>query len=429
MELLIQNAEIYRGKNWETKDLFLKDGKIQQILPKGSGRSENKWNAAGQKVLPGLLDIHVHLNEPGRADWEGMKTGTAALAAGGVTTFFDMPLNCSPPTATAERVREKQRLAERKSLINSGWWGALLPGHLKDLPEMKEAGVIGFKTFMSASGIEEFPHAEDGFLLEGMEKIASLGMVLAVHAESNAVINYLTAKVKAENGAAMLDYAKTRPPAAEAEAVQRILAFAEVTGCSVHICHVSSEAVVRIIAEAKRRGIDVTAETCPHYLCFSLEEAAQIGSAAKCAPPIRSDKEALWQALRDGDLDFVSSDHSPSPPHMKKGNLFDSWGGVAGAQQTIDVLLTEGFHKRNIPLEEILPWVTTNPAARFGFRGRKGQIEEGADADLTIVNTEEKWVLKEEDLYQRHKVSPYLGKTFTGKVTCTIVGGIVVYKP
>lgn len=429
MSAVIRNAKIMQDGVWQEKDIYTKGGKIQKITDPGEEEEGNYFiDAAGLTALPGLIDIHVHLNEPGRTEWEGMSSGTRALAAGGVTTFFDMPLNSNPPTAEAERLLEKKAIAKEKSLINSCFWGALMPGKLQHIEELHEAGAIGFKAFMSRAGTPDFQHATDEVLLEGMQRIAEAGSRLAVHAESDTLTHYLTEKAAKEGRESMQDYEKTRPIEAEVEAVERIIRYAEWTGCPVHICHISSGAAAEAVKQAKVKGIAVTAETCAHYLYFTLEDAIELGPVAKCAPPLRtaSEKEKLWKALEDGTLDLVSSDHSPAPPELKQDSVLKSWGGIAGAQQTIDVLLTEGVHRRGLKLEEIISWVSRKPAQQFGFT-EKGELLSGYDADITLVDLEEKWTLQAGDLYQKHPQSPYIGEEFTGRTKLTMVNGQVVF--
>ncbi|CAM4005865.1 allantoinase AllB [Alkalicoccus chagannorensis] len=427
MQKVLQHIQLFYEGSWQERDIVMQGERIASIEAAGTAEGDVIEDGRGKTAVPGLIDVHVHINEPGRTDWEGMTTGTRALAAGGVTTLFDMPLNSKPPTATASRVEEKRAIAAEKSLIRTHWWGALMPGHLADLEAMHEAGVIGFKAFMSRAGTPDFEHAEDETLLYGMEKIAALGSRLAVHAESDMLIHWLTKRAAEAGKTSMHEYEQTRPKAAEVEAVRRILLYAEWTGCPVHICHVSCGDAVNVIAEAKARGVNVTAETCAHYLYFTLDDAARIGPTAKCAPPLRdaAEREHLWQALQNGVLDLVSSDHSPAPFSLKEGTVLESWGGIAGAQQTIDVLLTEGVHRRGLPLEEVISWVTSKPAACFDLDG--GRLEPGGPADITLLDLEEAWTLKEDDLFQRHKETPYIGASFQGRVSSVYCRGEQVY--
>jgi allantoinase len=415
-------------------DLGIHNGKIVTICKPGTIKagSAKIIDAKGLHIFPGLIDVHVHFNEPGRDNWEGLETGSQSLAAGGITTFFDMPLNSNPPTTTKERYLEKQQLANEKSIVDYRLWGGLVPDNIENLTELHEEGAIGFKAFMSECGTDDFQYADNSTLIQGMERIAELDSILALHAESNEMINYLTEKAKKEQRLSSRDYCNSRPILSELEAVERVLRYAELTGCKLHIVHVSSKKVIDRIKEAKEQGIDVTAETCPHYLCLSIDDFEEIGPTAKCAPPLREREEVelLWQALKNGDIDIISSDHSPSPPELKTQgeHIFDVWGGIAGCQNTLHALLTEGYHKRGVSLSKIAEVTAIQPAKRFGLYPNKGSIQIGSDADLTIINLNEKFMLKAEDLKYRHKISPYVGKTFIGKTLYTFSRGVCVFE-
>ncbi|MFC4737905.1 allantoinase AllB [Bacillus daqingensis] len=428
MNYILRRAAVPTEHGWQQKDIVISNKSIRAISPPGSESGEG-MDAKGLAAFPGLIDVHVHLNEPGRTDWEGMHSGSKALAAGGVTTYFDMPLNSAPPTSTAARLKQKQQLAEVKSCIPGRFWGALMPTSVESLQEMHEARAIGFKAFMSRAGTDDFHHADDETLLRGMEKIAALGSILAVHAESDHLINWLTTKAREESRESMKDYEQTRPIQAEVEAVERVLLYAEWTGCRTHICHISSGAAAEDVRRAKDRGVAVTAETCPHYLSISLEEAEEIGTLAKCAPPLRTEaeREKLWQALEDGTLDLISSDHSPAPAAMRDGTVLRAWGGIAGAQQTMDVLLTEGLYKRGISPQQLIQWTHTAPAAIFGLHEKRG-LTEGSSADITLVDLSISRELREAELLQKHKESPYIGRTFRGKVVWTMAVGQIVFE-
>ncbi|WP_413378881.1 allantoinase [Alkalihalobacillus sp. 1P02AB] len=431
-QLIIHSVTVVTDSSIFKADIAVEDGKIVELTEAGilNAKAKTMINGEGLHLFPGVIDVHLHFNEPGRTAWEGFETGSASLAAGGVTTFFDMPLNSNPPTINRVEYDKKNELAKQKSLVDYRLWGGLVPNNLDDLQDLDEAGVIGFKAFMSASGTDDFVFSEDETLLKGMEKIAELDGILAVHAESNKMVNELSEKAIAEGRTSVKDYSEARPIDSELEAVERILRFAQQTGCRVHICHVSSRKVIKRILQAKRAGIDVTVETCPHYLYFSLDEFEQIGELAKCAPPLRprDEVEELWQALKAGEIDLVSSDHSPSLPELKKGEtIFDVWGGISGCQSTLNVLLTEGYHKRNLALTDMVRLLSVQPAKRFKLYPEKGTIQIGADADFVLVDLNEEFTLKTEDLQYRHSISPYVGERFKGKVKYTISQGGVVY--
>lgn len=417
-------------------DIGVRGGKIAAIGSDLRASPEAEVvDARGKWVLPGMVDAHVHLNEPGMGHWEGFASGSAALAAGGCTTFVDMPLNGLPPTVNAEALAMKADRAAGVSSVDYAFWGGLVPGNASDLKPLHEAGVAAFKAFLSDPGGEtedRFREVDDVTLLEGMRTIASFGGLLGLHAESDAITSRLAAKAAAEGRTDATDFIASRPVVAELEAVSRALLFARETGCRLHFVHMSSPEAVELIARAKREGLDVTAETCPHYLALSDRDMARIGPAAKCAPPMRDDarRERLWQQVAAGLVDVIASDHSPSPEAWKsmEGRTFMSaWGGIAGAQSSLELMLDEGVVKRGLPLPVIAKLLADGPARRFGLDGRKGRIAIGLDADLAIVDPAAAYTLEREDLYQRHRHSPYIGRTFSCRVVNTFVRGRLVY--
>jgi allantoinase len=434
-DLIIRNGKIVTLDSIVQGDIGIKEGKIKEVSF-GKNLAANairEINAEGQHILPGLIDTHVHFNEPGRSEWEGVKTGSRCLAAGGVTTYFDMPLNSTPPTINKENLALKRACSEAKSIVNFRFWGGLVPENIENIKELYENGVIGFKAFMSPSGIADFNHVDDITLFKGMNEIASVGSLLAVHAESTVICDQLAQEKQSKNKTSAKDFIESRPIISEIEAVRRIISYAEVTGCKVHVVHASSRKVVEVINEAKQRGIDITVETCPHYLSLTIKDLEEKGGLAKCCPPLRDEKEVeqLWVALANGEIDLIASDHSPAPASMKEvtnGDFFKAWGGISGAQSTLNIMLTEGYFNRNLPLEKIVELTATNPAKLFGLYPHKGIIAVDSDADLAIVNLNESFKLKKEDLFYRHQHSPYVGRTFKGKVTTTIVNGNVVFE-
>ena len=316
-----------------------------------------------------------------------------------------MPLNSSPCTITPEDFDLKRAALEAVSITDFGLWGGLVPGHVGDMAAMADRGVVGFKAFMCSSGLPEFPRADDRTLLDGLREAARLGRPVAVHAESEAL-------VETPSGRDARAYLASRPIAAELEAIERALRFAEETGAKLHIVHVSSGRGVALAAEARARGVDVSIETCPHYLFFTDEDVERLGVVAKCAPPLRSadERQALRAALLSGAVDIVASDHSPAEPAMKQGDFVTAWGGIAGVQSTLAVLLQSGGgdRSRRLSLEHIVDLVAATPARRFGIAG-KGSLAVGADADLAVVDLRESYTLSANQLHQRHKTSPYLG--------------------
>ncbi len=315
----MRNGTLVTTAGISNADLAVSDGRIVAIGPHLAGTSKEEINAAGYHMFPGVIDAHVHFNEPGRTDWEGFATGTAALAAGGTTVFFDMPLNSSPPTIDAESFDLKLKAAQANSLVDFALWGGLVPGNLAHLDELAERGVIGFKAFMSNSGIHDFSAVDDLTLYEGMARAAQLGKIVALHAESDQITAALAHRAIVQGRTGIRDYLNSRPVIAELEAIQRAILFAQETGCALHIVHVSSGRGISLVAEARVRGIDVSCETCTHYLVLTEEDVEELGAVAKCAPPLRpqTEQDALWQQLFAGNIPMVTSDHSPAPATMK----------------------------------------------------------------------------------------------------------------
>ncbi|HYH89743.1 MAG TPA: allantoinase AllB [Solirubrobacteraceae bacterium] len=405
-------------------DVGVRDGVIAAVGPELEGAAREEVDARGLELLPGVVDAHVHLNEPGRADWEGFATGTAALAAGGATMAVDMPLNAHPPTVDGSAFDAKRDCGKRASRVDFALWGGLVPGNLEAMDELAARGVVGYKAFMADSGIADFAAADDLTLYEGMRRAAAHGLPVAVHAESRDITSGLHARAAAAGRTDMRDWLDSRPVVAETEAIARAIHLAEAAGCALHVVHVSTGRGVALVAEARARGADVSCETCPHYLLLTDEDAERLGAVAKCAPPLRpaAELEALWGALADGSLPMVASDHSPSPPAMKEGPVLDAWGGVAGAQTMLALVLGEG----RLPRERVAEALAGFPARRLRLAG-KGRIAPGADADLVLVDRAARDELRTDDLQQRHRVSPFVGRTLRARVVRTILRGRTVF--
>lgn len=412
-------------------DVAVADGVVAAIGPELEGGAREEVDARGLVVLPGAVDAHVHLNDPGRAHWEGFATGTAALAAGGTTTAIDMPLNAIPPTLDRASFDAKVAAARGVARVDVALWGGLVPGDLDRLDELAAAGVVGFKAFMSASGVEELAAADDLTLLEGMARAARLGLPVAVHAESDAITSALAARAVAAGRTTMRDYLASRPVVAELEAISRAILFAQETGCTLHVVHVSSGRGVALVAEARARGVDVSCETCPHYLVLDDEDAVRIGAAAKCAPPLRPRAvvEELWARVLAGDVDLIATDHSPSPPELKDtgGDAFAAWGGIPGAQTLLPLMYAYGVIGRGLPLERLALLTATWPAARFALAPAKGTLAVGADADMALLDPGRDWTVRPDDLLDRHRLSPFAGATLRGRVVRTILRGQTVF--
>jgi allantoinase len=429
-DLILRSGTLVTADGPQEADLAVTDGRIADISPELEGVAREEVDASGLHVFPGIIDAHAHFNEPGRTHWEGFATGTRALAAGGMTAYVEMPLNAHPPTCDAECFDLKVAAAKASSFVDFALWGGLVPGNVVHLDELAERGVVGFKAFMSNSGIEDFKAADDLTLFEGMQRAAELGLPVLVHAENDQITSWLARRAVAEGRTTMRDYLDSRPVVAELEAIGRAILFAEETGCSLHVVHVSTGKGVALVATARARGVDVTCETCAHYLVLTQEDAEELGAAAKCAPPLRSRQhlEALWGQIVEGNVQFVTSDHSPAPPEMKVGDdYFKIWGGIMGCQSLLNVMLDEGHRERGLPLQRVAALLSGNVAERFGFP-EKRHLEVGADADLALVDLDSSFTLRAEDLFYRHKMSPYVGRTFRGNVARTVVRGTTVFR-
>ncbi len=406
-------------------DIAVEDGHIAAIGPELPGGTR-EIDAEGLLILPGLIDIHVHFNEPGRTDWEGAATGSRALSAGGGVLFFDMPLNSSPCTVSAAAFDEKRATLERSSITDFALWGGLIPGSVDAMEEMAARGAIGFKAFLANSGLDEFPRAGDLTLYQGMREAARLGLPVAVHAENDEITSGLAREAISQGRTGIRDYLQSRPVLAEVEAITRAAVIARETGAKLHIVHVSSGSGVAAALEARARGTDISIETCAHYLFFTEDDVCRLGAVAKCAPPLRSagERDSLWDRLHAGDIDVVASDHSPAPPAMKTGeNFFAIWGGIAGVQCTLPVLLD----RRRLDPEHVARLTAGFAARRFQLPG-KGAIQIGNDADFVLVDPAASTTLAAEHLLQRHKQTPYLGATFRGVVRQTILRGQTIFK-
>jgi allantoinase len=411
-------------------DVAVADGRIVAVSHDLEGAAREEIDATGLHVLPGVIDAHVHFNEPGRTDWEGFATGTRALAAGGTTAYAEMPLNAYPPTLDAQSFDLKLAAAKVSSLIDYAFWGGLVPENVERLEGLAERGVLGFKAFMSDSGIEDFEAADDLVLYEGMQRAAELGLPVLIHAESDQITGRLARRAVAEGRTQVGDYLASRPVVAEVEAIARAIFLAEETGCSLHVVHVSTGRGVALVAAARARGADITCEICTHYLVLTEDDVEELGAAAKCAPPLRArqDLEALWQQIFAGNVEFVASDHSPSPLEMKAGDdFFKVWGGISGCQNMLNVMLDEGHHERGFPIARLATLTSGNVADRFGLRG-KGRLQVGSDADLTLVDLDSNFTLRAEDLFYRHKISPFIGMPFRGSIVRTVVRGTTVVR-
>lgn len=406
-------------------DVLVERGRIGGIGVGLTGPFEDV-DAHGLHVMPAAIDVHLHFNEPGRTEWEGAATGSRALAAGGGALFFDMPLNSTPCTVTPAAFDRKKAALEASSITDFGIWGGLVPGAVTSMADMADRGVVGFKAFMCDSGLPEFPRADDRTLLDGLREAARLGLPVAVHAESEELTKSLAA---ATPGRGVRDFLASRPVVAELEAIQRALLFAAEAGARLHIVHVSCGRGVAMAAEARATGrVDVSIETCPHYLLLTEDDMERLGAVAKCAPPLRPEatRQDLWKQVVAGHVDMIASDHSPTEPARKAGEFMRAWGGIAGVQSTYAAVVDEGHFGRLLSLDAVARLLAATPARRFRIAG-KGSIVVGHDADLVLLDLRHSHRLQAGDLQQRHKVSPYLGRTFRGVVRRTIRRGETIF--
>lgn len=433
LELVIRGGEVVTAEGVMRADLGIADGTIAALSPELAERGTAEIDGRGLVLFPGILDAHVHFNEPGRTHWEGLATGSAALAAGGGAAFFDMPLNSLPPVLDAASLTAKRALAEEKSCLDFALWGGLTPGNLERLPELAEAGAIGFKAFLCASGVEEFEAVTEAATLKrGMRRAAELGLLVAVHAEDDALAKTLATAARQSGGCDARAWLASRPVEVELAGIRTALDAAGETGCRLHIVHVSSPEGLALIREAKRQGVDVTAETCPHYLLLNEEDVLRLGAPAKCAPPLRDEgrRQALWAALLAGEVETVGSDHSPAPPELKTApNFFDIWGGISGCQHGFPLFLSEALARA--PAAEVLPRLALllagNVAERFCLPPTKGRLALGYDADLALLELGGEHALSNEELFYRHRQGPYAGRRCTVRVVHTLTRGATVF--
>lgn len=424
---IVSDSGVFKG------GIAVKGGKISHIVASGEGiEACEVLDLNGKFLLPGIIDAHVHFNDPGREHWEGFLTGSMAAAAGGVTTVIDMPLNSTPPAISRKFLINKKANINDKAIVDYALWGGVVDNNLEELEGLCEEGVVGFKAFFCPSGIDEFSYLSDDLLFLGLSKVRDLGSLIGLHAENGSVISLLEKKVRSLGRINPAAWCESRPVETEEEAISRACLLAQITGGHLHIVHVSSPNGARIAKHSKTKGANVTVETCPHYLFFDQEDFEKIGPMLKCAPPIRERTlvEDLWRCIKRGEIDTIGSDHSPCTWDQKeKGieNIWEAWGGISGIQSMLPVLITEGFHKRNVPLTTITRLVSSNPARIFGLYPRKGSIMPGADADFVVVDLDKEWILTNEHLFYKNKFSPYVGYKFKGFIERTLVRGVTVY--
>ena len=405
------------------KDIGVVDGKFAAIAPNLRGAAHEEIDATKMSVFPGAIDAHVHFNEPGRTDWEGFETGSRAAAAGGTTTVFEMPLNAHPPTIDGQSFDAKRAAAEKNSIVDFGLWGGLVPGNLNQLEALRDRGAVGLKAFMCDSGIDDFPRVTMSILREGMKRAADLDLLVAVHAESQELTQKLTKEKIAEGKTTPRDYLDSRPIRAELDAIRQAIDLAAETHCRLHIVHVTCGSGVALIAGARAEGVDVSCETCPHYLVFTDADMERLGPVAKCAPPLRPDSERELLHERLNEITTIGSDHSPSPWTMKdRQNFFEVWGGISGCQHLLALLLDS-----SIPPGRMVDLTSRQVAERFRLH-QKGEIATGKDADFTIVDIDSEESVTADSLLYRHRHSPYVGRRLRGRVVRTVLRGQTIYR-
>ena len=390
---------------------------------------EDFGNAA---LLPGLVDSHVHINEPGRADWEGFYTATQAAAAGGYTTLVDMPLNCVPATTNVGALEEKRRAALSRCWIDWAAWGGLVPDNREQIAELVRTGVAGFKCFLVHPGIEEFAMVSEQDLRQVLPIVAQSGLPLLVHAELGGPIEAASARLKDDDWSCYRTYLQSRPDEAERHAIELMLSLCREYGFRLHVVHLATGSALEILAAARADGLAVSVETCPHYLRIDAENIPDGATECKCAPPIRdkANRDQLWQGLKDGVIDMVVTDHSPCPPVMKRqqeGDFRNAWGGIASLSMALPVMWTEA-EQRGFSLTHLVGWMAERPAWLAGCNSQKGRLAAGCDADFVVFDPEAEFTVTSDRLHHRHKISPYLGETLRGTVRRTYVRGTLVYR-
>lgn len=430
-DLYVRNGRVVTSSESFAGGVLVVGGRILEVVRGNPDMAATEvLDASGQLILPGLVDPHVHFSEPGRGHWEGFLTGSYAAAAGGITTFIEMPLNASPPTINAEALALK-REAALQSIVDYGLWGGLVTDNRTDLADLHAGGVSAFKAFM-CTGSFDFPRADDIVLEGGMGQVAKMGGLVAVHAEDEEMTQRLTADLRAAGRRDRRAWGEARPIIAELSAIHSAIAMAERTGVRLHIVHISSAAGIDLVSSAKRRGVSVTAETCPHYLVFSEDDLERLGPVAKCAPPLRApaEVEALWERVLDGAVDVIASDHSPCLWEEKfagNADIFEAWGGISGLQSTLPAMLVEGVEKRGLPLTDLVRMTSSNPARIFGLAGKKGDLAPGHDADIVLAASGRQTTLATENLFYRNRHSAYVGSAMHGMVTRTLLRGLTIF--
>ncbi|MEU9708938.1 allantoinase AllB [Streptomyces sp. NPDC047967] len=421
VNLVLRSTRVVTPEGTRPAAVAVAGGTIDAVLPYDADvpAGARLEDFGDDVLLPGLVDTHVHVNDPGRTEWEGFWTATRAAAAGGITTLLDMPLNSLPPTTTVDHLRTKQQVAAPKAHVDTGFWGGAIPSNVKDLRPLYEAGVFGFKCFLSPSGVEEFPELDQEQLARSMAEIAGFGGLLIVHAEDP----HHLADAPQRPGPAYADFLASRPRDAENTAIEGLIAHARRLNARIHVLHLSSSDALPLIAAAKREGVRVTVESCPHFLTLTAEEVPDGATEFKCCPPIReaANQDTLWAGLADGTIDCIVSDHSPCTTDLKTPDFASAWGGISSLQLGLPAIWTEA-RRRGHSLDDVVRWMSTAPAELAGLT-RKGAIEAGRDADFAVLAPEATFTVDPAELFHRNQVTAYAGKTLHGVVRSSWLRG------
>ena len=426
---MVRGQRVLTSAGIAAREVGIRDGKVHALRPLGVGLTGKQTIELSddEVMIPGLVDTHVHVNDPGRAEWEGFASATRAAAAGGVTTIIDMPLNSIPSTVTVEALREKQQVARDQAFVDVGFWGGAIPGNTADLRPLHDAGVFGFKCFLLHSGVDEFPPLDADEMEADLREISKYDAMLIVHAEDSRAIS----RAPQPWGDQYQRFLHSRPRGAENLAIAEVIERARWANARAHILHLSSSDALPMIRSARRDGVKLTVETCPHYLVFTAEEIPDGATTHKCCPPIReeSNREALWQGLIDGTIDCIVSDHSPSTLDLKdleNGDFSVAWGGISSLQLGLSLMWTEG-RRREIPLEQIISWMSEKPAKLAGLL-HKGRIAQGYDADFAIFADDDAYVVDVSKLHHKNPITPYAGRPLAGVVRRTFLRGVEIDK-
>ncbi len=438
-QVIVKNARIPQGDETVLTNILIKDERIAGFVDGIDGiEAEEIIDAEGHLTLPGCIDSHTHFMDPGFTHRENFLTGTSSAAAGGLTTIVDMPCCSVPSVRSIPELENKLEKIKDKAIIDYGFWGGVTgedvrEGWLHNVKEQADYGVIGFKVYMTPS-VPTYPRVTDPEMYEAFKAVAETGLPIGIHAENFAICDYFVKKFQKEGRMDGPAWAEARMELAEKVAIQLGISFAEDTGARLHIVHMSTGIGAKLVKEAKLRGLDVTSETCPHYLTLNYEEAmSEYGAFAKIAPPLRTkrDNKELWEGLRDGSVDFIATDHAPyhiEDEKAKKGmNIWTAFPGIPGVETMVPIIVSEGYNKGRISLSKMVEILSTNAAIHYGLYPKKGSLNIGADADLTIIDLDKEWAIDQEKTYSMAKYNPLHGLKLKGKVAKTVVRGKVVF--